>query len=146
MRRGVEKQRKVSYRRRPGSAHDVAEAIRPEKHAYKSSRYILRRAHDGDCGIRSARGDKFTNSLHKVSTRCFRTWLNMSQTMIMSPLDHWPMPPRSGWLNYAWDPLPAMRVRSNGATASNVTACRSASSCSRRLPSGENLPCGGHRG
>src|ERR1700679_2791370 len=52
----------------------------------------------------SVRPTTSDNSAQSAAMRLLRPLLNMSPIMIMPPLDHCPMPPRSGWLNCAMPP------------------------------------------
>lgn len=51
---------------------------------------------------------KAASSEQTPATFAFSALLNMSPTMIMPPCDHCPIPPRSGWLNWACVACPAI--------------------------------------
>ena len=78
------------------------------------------------------------SSAQSASTRPFSALLNMSPTMTMPPCAHWPMPPRSGWLNCAWLPPPATNAASSSTTAPSLTPWRRATSPTMRRPSAVN--------
>ncbi|MNL52689.1 hypothetical protein D3C87_1758850 [compost metagenome] len=73
--------------------------------------------------------------MQSASTFALSELLNMSPTIVMPPWDHWPMPPRSGWLNCAWLPLPAITATSRCATAAVLTPWRCAISLTILWPS-----------
>jgi hypothetical protein len=47
--------------------------------------------------------------------------VDMAPIMVMPPRDHWPMPPSSGWSNWAMPPPLASSARRRACTASSPT-------------------------
>ena len=62
----------------------------------------------------------------------------MSETMIMPPRIHWPEPENSGWLNWAWLPLPLITESSMLMVASRLKPWRWAMSFMTCWPAGES--------
>jgi hypothetical protein len=60
-------------------------------------------------------------SLHSASS-ALSCVLNMSPTIDM-PGDHWDIPPKSAWLNWAIRPPPLRRAASTTCTAAGETEC-----------------------